>query len=117
MELFHFFLACMSFNQLAEVHFRVCSHRHPRNISHHVIYLVKIVRALKHQILQWEMTESGSADSQAKRKAIKWEQKVSQACLIRRAPSFSLHPRNISHQVIYIFEDSSNFEASFCSGI
>ena len=46
---------------------------------------LKIVRALKHQILQWEMTESGSADSQAKRQAIKWEQKVSKTCLIMLA--------------------------------
>jgi len=46
---------------------------------------LKIVRALKHQILQWEMTESGSADSQSKRQAIKWEQKVSKTCLIMLA--------------------------------
>ena len=42
----------------------------------------KIVRALKQQIQQWEIEDSGSADSQAKKEAIKREQKVSQACLI-----------------------------------
>ena len=46
---------------------------------------LKIVRALKDQILQWEMTESGSADSQAKRQAIKWEKEVSKTCLIMLA--------------------------------
>ena len=46
---------------------------------------LKIVRALKHQILQWEMTESGSDDSQAQRQAIKWEKEVSKTCLIMLA--------------------------------
>ena len=46
LELFHFFLACMSFNQLPEVHLRVRSHGHPRNISHHVIYLFEDISSL-----------------------------------------------------------------------
>ena len=46
---------------------------------------LKIARALKHQILQWDMTERGSADSQARKQAIKWEEKVSKTCLIMLA--------------------------------
>ena len=40
MDLFHyFFLIGMSFNQLPGVHSRFRSQRHPRNISHNVIYI------------------------------------------------------------------------------
>ena len=74
MGLFHFLLACMSFNQLPEVHLCVRSHRHPRNNPHHVIYLFEDISSLDAA----NSTVVGGRHcrdqySQAKREEIKWE--------------------------------------------
>ena len=68
-SVFHFLLACMSFDQLPKVHLRVRSHRHPRNISHHVIYLFEDISSLDaanstvvggRQWIRWQPGQKGS---------------------------------------------------------
>ncbi|XP_022791999.1 5-hydroxytryptamine receptor 1A-beta-like [Stylophora pistillata] len=42
----------------------------------------KILRVLKNQMKQWDLTDQSTADNQAKRKAASWEQKVTKTFII-----------------------------------
>ena len=72
---------------------------------------LKIVPALKHHAQQWEVKDSGAADSQAKRQAIKWEKKVSKTCLIMLA--LFLAGYLPSYVFIYITNPCSSCSCNF----